>query len=142
MKKAGNGDKIKVHYTGKLDDGSVFDSSRGCEPLEFVIGEGQLIKDFENAVKGMAVGESATIHIAAADAYGVYNDALLIEVPRERIPAEIEPSIGLALCMERNDGSILNVVIKEITDQNVTLDANHLLAGKDLTFDIEMVEIS
>jgi FKBP-type peptidyl-prolyl cis-trans isomerase 2 len=142
MKKAGTGDRIKVHYTGKLDDGCVFDSSKDGDPLEFVIGEGGLIKDFENAVKGMSVGESTTIHIAAADAYGVYRDDLLIEVPRERIPTEIEPGVGLALCMQRNDCSTLNVVISAVTDTTVTLDANHRLAGKDLTFDIEMVEIA
>ena len=138
---AGNGDRIKVHYTGKLDDGTVFDSSRDGDPLEFVIGEGQLIKDFEKAVLGMTVGKSTTIHIAAADAYGEYRDDLLFEVPKESIPPEIEPGAGLALCMEHNDGSILTVVISAVTDKTVTLDANHRLAGKDLTFDIEMVEI-
>jgi peptidylprolyl isomerase len=138
---AGNGDKIKVHYTGKLDDGTVFDSSRDGDPLEFVIGEGKLIKDFEKAVLGMTVGKSTTIRIAAADAYGEYRDDLLFEVPKESIPPEVELGVGLTLCMQHNDGSILTVVITAVTDKTITLDANDRLAGKDLTFDIEMVEI-
>jgi peptidylprolyl isomerase len=138
---AGNGDKIKVHYTGKLDDGTVFDSSRDGDPLEFVIGEGQLIKDFEKAVLGMTVGKSTTIQIAAGDAYGEYRDDLLFEVPKESIPPEVELGVGLTLCMQHNDGSILTVAINAVTDTTVTLDANHRLAGKDLTFDIEMIEI-
>jgi peptidylprolyl isomerase len=138
---AGNGDKIKVHYTGKLDDGTFFDSSRDGDPLEFVIGEGKLIKDFEKAVLGMTVGKSTTIRIAAADAYGEYRDDLLFEVPKESIPPEVELGVGLTLCMQHNDGSILTVVITAVTDKTITLDANDRLAGKDLTFDIEMVEI-
>jgi peptidylprolyl isomerase len=141
MKIAGKGDKIKVHYTGRFEDGSVFDSSKGGDPLEFVIGEGQLIKDFENTVLGMVVGDSRTVLIAAENAYGPYREELLFEVPLARIPPEIVPSVGLALSLQRNGGDVLNVVVSAVTDKTVTLDANHVLAGKDLTFDIELVGI-
>jgi FKBP-type peptidyl-prolyl cis-trans isomerase 2 len=141
MKTAGNGDRIKVHYTGMLDDGMVFDSSKNCDPMEFVIGTGQLIRDFEDAVVGMAVGETKTVHIPAERAYGAFRDDLSLEVPLDTFPENIEPKEGLALCLQRNDGSSLNVVVTAVTDTTATLDANHPLAGKDLTFDIEMVSI-
>ncbi|NLI29150.1 MAG: peptidylprolyl isomerase [Nitrospiraceae bacterium] len=142
MKKAGHGDQIKVHYTGTLDDGTVFDSSREREPLEFTIGNGQLIKDFETAIVGLTEGESTIIRIPADRAYGVYSEELLIEIPREHFPAEIDPQPGLALCMQRDTGEVLNVVVAKIADSVVTVDANHPLAGKDLTFVIEVVSIA
>jgi peptidylprolyl isomerase len=142
MKKAGHGDQIKVHYTGTLDDGTVFDSSREREPLEFTIGNGQLIKDFEAAIVGLTEGESTIIRIPADRAYGVYSEELLIEIPREHFPAEIDPQPGLALCMQRDTGEVLNVVVAKIADSVVTVDANHPLAGKDLTFVIEVVSIA
>jgi len=139
MKKAAQGDQIKVHYTGTLEDGTVFDSSHDREPLEFVIGNGQLIQDFEAALIGLAEGESTTISISADRAYGLYSEELLIEVPRVHFPAEIDPQLGLALCMQRDTGELLNVVIAKISDDMVTVDANHPLAGKNLTFAIEVV---
>lgn len=142
MRKAASGDRIKVHYTGTLGDGDVFDSSKDREPLEFVLGEGQLIKDFEEAVIGMMAGESKTFHIPAEKAYGVYNSELLLEISRETFPENIDPQPGLHLCMQRNEGEMLNVVITTVTEKSVILDANHPLAGKDLTFEIEVVEIA
>lgn len=142
MKKACSGDQIKVHYTGTLADGTVFDSSREREPLEFVIGAGQLIKDFEEAVIGMALGESTTITIPADRAYGVYNEDLLIEIPAEHFPQDIDLKPGLPLCMQRNSGEMLNVVISKVSADLVTVDANHPMAGKDLTFAIELVALS
>jgi peptidylprolyl isomerase len=142
MTKAGANDTIKVHYTGTLEDGTVFDSSREREPLEFVIGEGRLIKDFEDAVVGMAIGESTIIQIPADRAYGIYSDDLLIEIPKEHFPAEIDPQPGLALCMQRDSGELLNVVIAKVDGSIVTVDANHPLAGKNLTFEIELVSVA
>lgn len=142
MKKAAQGDQIKVHYTGTLEDGTVFDSSHDREPLEFIIGNGQLIQDFEAALIGLAEGESTTISIPADRAYGLYSEELLIEIPRAHFPAEIDPQPGLPLCMQRDTGELLNVVIARISDDLVTVDANHPLAGKDLTFAIEVIAIA
>lgn len=141
MKKAADGDRIKVHYTGTLGNGEVFDSSRDRDPLEFVLGEGQLIKDFEEAVVGMTAGEAKTFRVPAEKAYGAYSQDLLLEIPRETFPENIDPQPGLPLCMQRNDGEMLNVVITAVTEKTVTVDANHPLAGQDLAFDIEIVEV-
>lgn len=141
MKKAGIGDTVRVYYTGKLDDGAVFDSSRGHEPLEFTIGKGRLIKGFEDAVVGMSVGESKTVKIPSDEAYGHYRNQLVLGIPREQFPPTIEPREGLVLNLRQPDGSIIDVVIAGISPEAVTLDANHPLAGKNLTFDIDLVEI-
>lgn len=142
MKNAVSGNTVKVHYTGTLDDGAVFDSSRDREPLMFVLGSGQLIRDFEDAVIGMAVGESTTVHIPAERAYGVYNKDLLIEIPRGNFSPDMELREGLALCLQRNDGQSFDAVVTNIADEAVTVDANHPLAGMALTFSIEVVDIS
>jgi len=141
MSKPKRNDKVRVHYTGRLDDGSVFDTSQGAEPLEFTIGANQVITGFENAVKEMEVGEKKTIKIPADEAYGPRREDLVIKVERAKFPPHITPEVGMHLQITQSGGSILNVLISEVTDEYVTLDANHPFAGKDLTFDLELVSI-
>lgn len=143
MSKVKDGDTVKVHYTGKLEDGSVFDTSREREePLEFTLGEGQLIPGFEKAVEGMEIGDSTTVDIASDDAYGERRDDLEIEVPKSELPDNIEPEVGMQLQMQQQNGQAIPVQIIDVAEEQVTLDANHPLAGKNLTFDIELVEIN
>jgi peptidylprolyl isomerase len=141
LEKVKNNDKVKVHYTGKFKDGEVFDSSREGDPLEFQIGQGKLIPGFERAVLGMQPGESKTTEIPAADAYGKYQDDMVWDVPKSTLPDKFEPEVGKQLEGIQKDGSRLRMVIKDVSDDKVTLDANHPLAGKDLVFDIELLEI-
>jgi peptidylprolyl isomerase len=133
------GDTVQVHYKGTLADGSVFDSSEGRDPLQFTLGAGQVIPGFEKAVEGMQVGERKTITIPADEAYGQRSERAMLQVPREQLPAEIEPQVGLQLVMQRADGQQIPVVVAEVTETHVTIDANHPLAGHDLTFEIELV---
>ena len=142
MSKAQEGDTVKVHYTGKLKDGSVFDTSENREPLEFTLGQGQLIPGFEKAVIGMEEGNKTTVSIPSDEAYGERQSELEVQVSLEELPSEIEPEEGMQLQLKQNDsGQAIPVVVTEVTDETVTLDANHPLAGKDLTFDIELVNI-
>lgn len=141
MAQVKDGDTIKVHYTGKLDDGSVFDSSTDHEPLEFKLGENQIIRGFENAVIGMAPGEKSTVTIPAEEAFGPRRDEMVIEMNKEDFPADIDPEVGQKFNLQQNDDQTIIVTMTEITENTVTLDANHALAGKNLTFDIELVEI-
>jgi peptidylprolyl isomerase len=136
------GDTVRVHYTGKLADGSVFDSSVGGEPLEFTVGSGQLIPGFEKAVTGLAAGEKTTAQIPSDEAYGPHSPEGVIEVPRGNIPAEIELSLGQQLQMQTQDGRPVPVVVVGIEEASIKVDANHPLAGKDLTFEIEVVSIA
>jgi peptidylprolyl isomerase len=138
---AKTGDKVQVNYTGRFSDGQVFDSSAGLAPLEFTIGEGKVIPGFDKAVLGMRVGEKKTVTIPAADAYGPHSDKMMIEVPLAKFPSDITPEVGLELESPQKDGSTIVARITKITDKAITLDANHPLAGKDLTFDIELVKI-
>jgi peptidylprolyl isomerase len=138
---AKQGDTVKVHYTGTLGDGTVFDSSREREPLEFTIGGGQLISGFEQTVIGMNPGESRNTRILAADAYGTYRDDLVLEVDRDRFPPDMKPEAGLQMEVRRPDGFTQMVMITETSESSVTLDANHPLAGQDLFFDIQLMEI-
>ena len=138
---AKNGDKVKVHYTGKLEDGNIFDSSAGRDPLEFVIGENQVLKKFEETVEGLSVGESANVHIPSAEAYGVRHEELVAKVPKANLPANLTPEIGMKLQTQSPDGSVMVVKITEIGESEVTIDANHELADKNLNFEIELVEI-
>lgn len=142
MPEAKDGDTVKVHYTGKFEDGTVFDSSENKDPLEFTLGQGQLIPGFEKAVTGLNEGDATTVNISSDDAYGERKDELEIQVTREELPDDIDPEVGMQLQVkqQQTDQSI-PVRITEVTDDDVTLDANHPLAGKDLTFDIELVEI-
>ena len=141
MEKAKAGDVVRVHYTGKLTNGEQFDSSTGREPLEFTVGAGQMIKGFDAAMPGMEVGEKKTINIVAADAYGEKDDQAIIEFPKENIPADMKLEIGLQLQLRNEAGQPFPVAVSEIKDDVVVLDANHHLAGKELVFDIELVEI-
>ncbi|MDA8168120.1 MAG: peptidylprolyl isomerase [Nitrospiraceae bacterium] len=138
---AKNGDTVKVHYTGKFDDGFVFDSSDGREPLEFTIGKHQVIKGFEEGVEGMSVGESKSIKISSDEAYGPRHENLMLRFRRDQFPPNIKPEVGLTLQLRQPDGGILDVMVTGITEEKVTLDANHPLAGKDLNFDVKLVEI-
>lgn len=142
MKGAENGDTVKVHYTGRFDDGTVFDSSRDREPLEFTLGKGHLIKGFEDAVVGMFVGETKTVKILSNEAYGPQRDELMLSVERAQFPSDIEPKRGLILTLKQPYGEVIDVVVTEVSEDSVTLDANHPLAGKDLTFEIEMTEVA
>ena len=141
MSNAKNGDKVKVHYTGKLNDGTVFDSSADSDPLEFTLGQRQLIPGFESAVDGMAVGEKKTIQIQPDDAYGPHRDELVFEVQRGVLPDEIDPEVGQMLQYQQEDGTAVPLTITGVSEGSVTLDGNHPLAGKELTFELELVEI-
>ncbi len=143
MKRAKNGDKVKVHYKGTLEDGTVFDSSlkRG-QPFEFTLGQGRLIKGFEKAVTGMAIGETKTVKVPPDEAYGPRNEDLVRKMEKSKFPPKIEAREGVFVSIRQPDGGVLDAVITEVTDEVVTLDANHPLAGKPLSFEIEMLEIS
>lgn len=141
MSQAKNGDTVAIHYTGKLPDGTPFDSSEGREPLEFKLGEGQVINGFEQAVEGMAQGESKTFEVAADEAYGPRLDELVHEVPKERLPDDVEVQEGMQLqAVGPNEQPVL-LTVAEVGEETVTLDANHPLAGQDLTFEVQLVEI-
>ena len=141
MQQAKNGDNVKVHYHGKLVDGTTFDSSEGREPLAFKLGSGMVIKGFDDGITGMVVGEKKTINIPFMDAYGPVEQERIMEFPRDQFPAEMVPELGMPLQMSDRSGNVIPVVIVEIKEEVVMLDANHPLAGKDLAFDIELVEI-
>lgn len=150
MGKAKMGDKVKVNFTGTLDDGTVFDSTEdchddecGCEtgPLEFTIGDDEVFPDFERAVVGLLPGESRTVKIPAAQAYGEWDKEMVVVVNRAEMPADVDPQVGQVLEVTNDDGDAFPVTVAQVTDTEVTLDANHPLAGKDLTFDIKLVEI-
>ncbi len=141
MAQVKSGDKIKVHYHGKLNNGETFDSSEGRDPLEFEVGSGMVIKGFDEGVTGMAVGEKKTINIPFDEAYGPVNPEMIIEMPKDRFPKDMELEKGMPLMMSDQQGQQFQVSIVEIKEEIVMLDANHPLAGKDLTFDLELVEI-
>ena len=141
MTQAKYGDTIKVHYTGTLENGSVFDSSEGHDPLEFILGSGQVIVGFEEAVTGMKIGDKKQVNIPAEKAYGQHNEEMVLQAPRDQVPLDIEPEVGQQLQMGGANGEMVIVLVTEVTDEHVTLDANPPLAGKDLTFDIELVSI-
>jgi len=141
MAKAEKGDKVRVHYKGTLDSGEVFDSSYEREPLEFVIGEGKLIPGFEKTVEGMEVGEKRKVKIPYQEAYGERRNELLLEVPKSDLPEGLEPQVGMQFQLNTPTGGTLIAELVEVKDDTVVLDANHPLAGKDLNFEIELVEI-
>ena len=142
MQQVKNGDVVKVHYTGKLTTGEQFDSSKGREPLEFTVGAGQMIKGFDDAIPGMSVGEKKTINISPVDAYGQINEEALIEFPKKNVPRDMPLEAGMQLELKDENGQSFPVTIAEIKDDVIILDANHSLAGKELVFDIELVDIS
>ena len=141
MQEAKKGDKVKVHYHGKLTSGETFDSSSGREPLEFEIGSGSVIKGFDEGVSGMKVGEKKTINIPVEEAYGQRSEDMLIEFPKDRFPKDMEIKEGMQLMMSNGSGQNIPVIVTEVKDDAVILDANHPLAGEDLIFDIELIEI-
>jgi len=141
MSQAQQGDQVRIHYTGRLDDGTVFDSSRGREPLEFTIGSGMVIPGFDRAVTGLSVGETRTAIIPPADAYGEFRDELLLTIGREQLPEGLDPAVGQELHMTTTSGQVVTVRIQDVMDTQVVLDANHPLAGKQLTFDVELMGI-
>lgn len=141
MAQVQNGDHVRIHYTGRLDDGSVFDSSRGREPLAFEVGSGTVIPGFDQAVMGLRIGETRTATIAPAEAYGEVRDELRMEVGRDQLPPEVEPTEGMELHMTTATGQVVPVQIYAVTDTHVFLDANHPLAGKQLTFEVELMGI-
>jgi FKBP-type peptidyl-prolyl cis-trans isomerase 2 len=141
MAQAENGNTVKVHYTGRLKDGTVFDSSTNRDPMQFTLGKGQLIPGFEGAVIGMDTGESKTVNIPADEAYGPHREEMIAAVDRSQFPAQVNPEVGQQLQVKRPDGQEVVVKVTDVSDSTVTLDANHPLAGKDLTFDIELIEI-
>ena len=142
MSEAKSGDTVKIHYTGTLSDGTQFDSSQGREPLEFTLGAGSVIAGFDDAVTGMSVGEAKTVIIPADQAYGPRHDQLLDKVPRGAIPDDIDLELGMVLHAQGPDGQQLSFTVVEFDDQNVTVDGNHPLAGQDLTFALELMEIA
>jgi peptidylprolyl isomerase len=141
MQQVKKGDKVKVHYHGRLNSGETFDKSEGREPLEFEVGAGMVIKGFDDGVTGMAVGDKKTINIPFDEGYGPRNPEMIIEMPKERFPKDMEIEVGMPLGMSDGQGQQFQVVITEIKEDVVMLDANHPLAGHDLTFDLELVEI-
>lgn len=143
MSQAKKDDKVKVHYTGRLEDGTVFDSSiERDEPLEFILGSGQMIPGFDKGITGMELEEEKTITIPAAEAYGEYDPARIIEIEKTQLPEGLEPQTGQKLQMQHPSGQILTVSIKEIGEDTLKLDANHELAGKDLIFDLKLMAIN
>jgi len=141
MQQVKSGDKIKVHYHGRLTNGETFDKSEGREPLEFEVGSGMVIKGFDDGVTGMAVGDKKTINIPADEAYGPKNPDMIIDMPKDRFPQEMELEVGMPLSMSDGQGQQFQVVVAEVKEDAVILDANHPLAGEDLIFDLELVEI-
>ena len=142
MSEAKKGDRVKVHYTGKLDDGSVFDTSADRQPLEFTIGEGAVIPGFERAVIGLQPGESTETTVGSSDAYGARSQELVTEVKREQLPSDLEVAVGQQLQVGMADGQTAIVLVTDVTENGIVIDANHPLAGMDLTFAIELIEIA
>ncbi|PVB61393.1 peptidylprolyl isomerase [Labrenzia sp. 011] len=142
MSEAKSGDTVRLHYKGTLDDGSVFDSSEGRDPLEFTVGSGQIIPGLDNAIPGMKVGEEKTVKIAAAEAYGPHNPEARQAVPRANMPENVDITVGLQLQAQTENGQMMTVTVVEVSEQEVILDANHPLAGKDLTFEIQLTAIN
>lgn len=141
MAQANSGDTVRINYTGKLNDGTVFDSSEGRDPLEFKVGENTIIPTLEAAVVGMNAGDKATVEITAENAYGPHQPDAIQTVERNQIPAEVDLTVGAQLQATAPDGQVMVLTVAAVEETTVTLDGNHPLAGQDLTFDIELVEI-
>ncbi|MEM9208551.1 MAG: peptidylprolyl isomerase [Pseudomonadota bacterium] len=141
MTSAKSGDTVRIHYTGTLDDGTQFDSSAGRDPLEFVLGQGQVIAGFDLAVEGMTAGEKKSVRIEPDAAYGHRQDGLTQEVPRSALPEDMQPEIGMGLRSQSPDGQVVDLVVTAVTAESITVDGNHPLAGQALSFNIELVSI-
>ncbi|MDX6747292.1 peptidylprolyl isomerase [Polaribacter sp. PL03] len=133
---------VKVHYTGKLSNGQIFDTSEGKEPVEFTLGEGRLIPGFEKGLMDMKVSEKKTITIVKEEAYGEVNNDLIQEVKKTELPQDMEPKVGMGLVSKSPEGQEINLMVVEVKDESIVIDGNHPLAGKDLIFDLEVVEIT
>jgi len=142
MDQAKDGNTVKVHYTGKLEDGTVFDTSQGREPLSFTLGKGSVIPGFEKGIMGMKVGDKKTLTITSDDAYGSRRDDMVVEVNKSDFPPDIKPTEGQQLTMQRADGQQINVTVNKIDGDKVTLDANHPLCDKTLIFEVELLEVA
>lgn len=142
MAQVKSGDTVRVHYHGKLTDGSTFDSSEGRDPLEFTVGSGQVIKGFDDALIDMNIGDKKTVNIPVDNAYGQRSNEMMMEYPLSEFPADMKPEVGMELHMSDNMGNVFPVVIAEVKADSVVLDANHPLAGEDLVFEIELVSIA
>ncbi|GEO23582.1 FKBP-type peptidyl-prolyl cis-trans isomerase [Cyclobacterium qasimii] len=141
MSVATKGNTVKVHYTGKLNDGTIFDSSQDREPLEFVLGDGKMIKGFDVAVEGMTVGDDISVTIPTEEAYGPKREDMMLDVPIDQVPEDIKPEVGMDLSIQNQQGQPTPVKVVHIDETKITLDANHPLAGQDLVFDIKLVEV-
>lgn len=142
MAEAKQGDTVHVHYTGRLADGTTFDSSQDRDPLEITLGQGAVIPGFEKAVEGMTVGDQKTAAVPVDEAYGPRRDELVMDVPRTQLPDGLDPKPGEQLRMQTPDGQAVPVVVADASDETIKIDANHPLAGKDLTFDLLLVKIA
>ncbi len=132
---------MAIHYTGKLEDGTVFDTSRDRDPLEFTLGQGQVIPGFEKLVEGMAEGETKEAQVPSDDAYGPRRDEMVLNVPRDRLPEDLDPEVGQHLQMQAQDGQVFEVTVTDTAEESIEIDANHPLAGEDLTFEVELVRV-
>lgn len=141
MSEAKSGDTVRIHYTGKLDDGTEFDSSAGRDPLEFALGSGQVIPGFDTAVTGMTVGDSKSVSIAPDEAYGERHEQLIQDVPKDALSDDVELAVGMQLQSQSPDGQVMQFIVTAVASETFTVDANHPLAGQTLNFDIELVEI-
>jgi peptidylprolyl isomerase len=141
MKQASAGQTVRIHYNARLESGTVLDTSAQRDPMKFELGGGQVIPGIDNAVQGMTVGESKTVTIQADEAYGQHNEQLVVSVPHSELPEDLQPSIGMRLKSQAPDGQITELIVTEVTDDSITVDANHPLAGQVLQFDIELIEI-
>lgn len=141
MSQAKSGDTVRIHYTGTLSDGTQFDSSEGRDPLEFSLGSGQVIPGFDNAVEGMAVGDSKSVSIEPEQAYGQKHEQLIQDVPKSALPQDMEPEVGMRLQSQSPDGQVMHLLITAVAEESITVDGNHPLAGHTLSFDINLVEI-
>ena len=142
MSQATAGNTVKIHYKGTLEDGSQFDSSEGRDPLEFQLGSGQVIPGFDKAVEGMTVGESKSVSIEPADAYGERNEQAIQEVPKSALPPDLTPQEGMTLQAQNQNQQPIQLVVTAVGEESITVDANHPLAGKTLNFDISLVAIA
>ena len=138
--KVKKGDTVKIHYTGKLTDGKIFDSSRSREPLEFEVGKGMIIPGLEEAVEGMEVGEKKEVTLKPKEAYGQRDENLIVEVPRDKLPEDLDPKKGMPLRVKNPQGRDMQVTVADVADENIKIDANHPLAGQDLEFEVEVIE--
>lgn len=141
MSVASKGNAVKVHYTGRLNDGTVFDSSENRDPLQFTLGDGNMIKGFDAAVHGMQTGEEKSVTIPYLEAYGEKKDDMMMDIPKDQVPPHIQPEVGMELSLQNQAGQPVPVKVVHVDEEKITLDANHPLAGQDLIFDIKLVEI-